>query len=196
MTGTPGATAPELDNAGSSRQNTQLDQMLGGNGDVKAESYHTLGQLNMQRAEALAELRKLFEALPARGRDLDKQLQEAEDAQDEEAITRVRTEMEQVQEAWIIAREELKANGEDIDGAETDGAPASAEREPGGSPARAGGSPDINDGGDRGADHSGGTPPEPGDLPGSDPGVDRGPGADPSGAQRDREAPGAGVIPA
>lgn len=107
-----------------------------------AEAYHVLGQLQTLEQQVVNDLRQNRKDLDQRYLELNKQLQEAQDAQDWVAVARIEDEVERVQEAWVVANETLSMYEEDdrfpptTTAAPPDTSPASSPRSTSGPPPR------------------------------------------------------------
>lgn len=78
-----------------------------------SEAYHVLGQLNEGMEESRAELKKLRDQADQTHRELMEQLAEAQQTGDEASLERLPPLIEQAQQAWIVANEELGDDEQD-----------------------------------------------------------------------------------
>jgi len=86
--------------------------------EQNAEAYHVLGQLNEGLDESEGELRKLRDQAAQEHASLLEQQKEAEEMQDEAALERLGPLLDQAQQAWIVANEELGDDETEDDQAE------------------------------------------------------------------------------
>lgn len=76
--------------------------------DPQGEAYHTLGALRYQQDQAKQALEQQISQIAEKGRDLEKQLEEAEQLNDGEAVQRITEAIEELHKAYALAADELE----------------------------------------------------------------------------------------